>query len=92
MYKFQGFKTGDRIRAEDFEGRPERGSCHVEGVIQEVNLQGTWSQQFAHYLIKVTRDIWGGESVKQGSRVGTLVAVPMQTSSDWDRRVTSINA
>lgn len=90
MYKYEGFQVGQFIRAQDFEARPDRGECFVEGQIVEVHRDGTNTAPFAHYLIIATRDVWCGEELGvevEGTRKGLPVAVPMESSGDWDGRV-----
>lgn len=88
MFKFQGFNVGDLIRAQDFEDRPGRGPCYVEGQVTEVNAEGNARATFAHYVILATRDVWDGEELyHDSSRIGRRVNVPMETSMDWDGRV-----
>lgn len=91
MFKYEGFQVGDQIRAEDFEARPERGPCHVEGQITAVCREGTREFPFAHYVIFGTRDVWCGEELTgEHSRLGVEVRVPMESSMDWDGRVTRL--
>ena len=89
-YKFEGFRVGNIINAEDFESRPGRGDCFVEGKILAVVRDGSPQHPYAHYLILVDRDVWDGKRVPTDSRIGQTVAVPMESSMDWDERVTLV--
>lgn len=89
MFKYEGFQVGELIRAQDFEDRPGRGACYVEGRIIAVCPEGTAAHPFAHYVIRATSDVWDGQEVTdEGSRKGVLVTVPMESNGDWDGRVT----
>jgi hypothetical protein len=92
MLKFEGLAVGDRIRAQDFEPRPGvRGDCFVEGTIDQVVPAGNADFPFSHYRIQCTRDVWCDADVATSrSRVGQPVFVPMESSLDWDSRVTKI--
>lgn len=90
-FKFQGFVVGQVIRAQDFEPRLARAECAVECVIEAVNVEGTSRAPFAHYVTTCTRDIWRGvDQDKEHSRVGQTVYVPMESTFDWDGRVTLV--
>ena len=48
-------KVGDTVRSMDFESRPGRGDCYVDGVVSDVT-DGV-------ITIEVTRDVWLGEEI-----------------------------
>ena len=83
MFKHQGHKVGQKIRAYDFEPISGRPDMYVEGVITHAVLDGTQDAPYAHYLISVTKD------TTRGQRTG--VYVPMEVSMfEWDGRVSAI--
>lgn len=93
MYKFQGFQVGQVIRAHDFEPISGREECSVEGVIEEVSLDGSAQAPFAHYVIRATADTWRGVArLNEYSRIGRAVYVPMETMMDWDGRVALVES
>ena|ERR1039457_2333412 len=83
-------KVGDTIRAYDFEPMEGRTDYFVEGVVLEVHNRVSntfrWGGSY-EYTIACSRD-----SGAQGkwSRVGDKVFVPMETTFDWDGRITKI--
>lgn len=84
--KFSGFAVGQVIRAEDFEPHPGRGICFIEGPILAVHSGSDNPRRYAHYVIRVTRDVFAGDDC--GGRRGDLGYVPMQCLfRDWDTRV-----
>jgi len=86
--KFAGFTVGQVIRAQDFEPRQGVGECYIEGPILEVHPDGNNARHYAHYAIRITRDVFGGAQVEKG-RMDDVGYVPMQCFfSDWDTRVT----
>lgn len=91
VYKFEGFNVGDVIRAQDFEDRPGRGECSITGEVIAVRRAGSDAFGFAHYLVKCTSEKWDGEDYTvKGCRAGHELAVPMETSDDWDGRVAKV--
>jgi len=87
--RYEGFTVGQRIRALDFAPREGRGACAIEGPITHVFRDGSPGHQYAHYVVAVERDIWQGHDVEPAhSRVGTPFCVPMESSLDYDGRVT----
>lgn len=92
-FKFEGFRIGDTIRAQDFEPRTGRGECAVIGVIEEVSRDGCPQFPAAHYVVRATRDVWDGQDAPAaGSRVGQSVYVPMESFLDWDGRVSIVRS
>lgn len=88
-FKFEGFAVGQTIRAHDFEPISGREECSVIGEIEQVNVDGTASAPYAHYVILCTDDVWRGVSrLNEYSRIGRRVTVPMESMMDWDDRVT----
>lgn len=74
------FKIGDRIRAEDFEPRPGRGDCFVEGVIIYTMHGGN------AIAIQCTRDVFDG--VEKTDRIGHQVHTATQMMfGDWESRL-----
>jgi len=92
QFKFEGFKVGEKIRAEDFEPCPGRGACYIEGGIVAVNRAGNSQRPYSHYVISISKDVFDG--VEQldlsHSRLGDIGYVPMETSMDWDSRVQAV--
>ena len=90
MLKHEGFKVGQKIRAQDFAGMGDR--CYIEGKIKAVNPNGTVALPgIGHYVIDVTSDHFDGhEQDSVGSRAGREGFVPMETTFDWDDRVTEV--
>lgn len=82
MLKYEGFATGDTIKAFDFAPRgagvPER---YIEGTITEI----TESHGTKVYRVSVTKDATWPDNPRDE------VFVPMETSLDYDGRVTKIS-
>ena len=92
------FVVGDLIKAFDFEPRKSGVNCYVVGIIKDIG--------FVNALGEFTRDYQGGymamaidcvydtmpeaAGVPECSRVGRTVYVPVQTSMDYDGRVTKV--
>lgn len=83
--KFEGFAIGDRIKAFDFEPRPGRKDRYVVGRIIEVVRNGSENLPFAHYWIRVERDTSYTDELRR-----KYVAVPMETTFDYDGRVEEV--
>lgn len=81
-------EVGDLIRAYDFEPCKGHPDVYVVGVVREIGwIQGA----YIGYTIDCVFDSWDRiEEGKDGSRVGKTVYVPVQTSLDYDGRVTRI--
>lgn len=86
--KFEGFGLGQKIRAYDFKPVEGRGDCYVEGRITSVDTSDN-PRGYNYYAIVCSADILGG--VPTIHRIGQTICVPMQTSMDWDDRVTLID-
>jgi hypothetical protein len=83
-------EIGDLIRAYDFEPCPGRSDCYVVGVIREIGWIGN---EYIGYTIDCVYDTMAkaaGVDEAKCSRVGRTVYVPVQTSMDYDGRVTRI--
>jgi hypothetical protein len=86
MYKYEGFEVGQRIKAYDFQPIPGRDEHFIEGTIIGVCLAGeNTAVPYAHYLVVCDHDSDYDESY---SRLDELIYVPMETSMDYDGRVT----
>ena len=85
--RFEGFTVGQRIKAFDFEPCPGRRDRYVEGVIVEIRRTPAEfeNEGYAHYVIEC--DIDEGQS---GRRVGKRVRIPMETTLDYDERVSAV--
>jgi hypothetical protein len=88
MLKYEGFKVGQTIRSQDFEGHGSR--CYIEGPIVEVHPTARNARRYAHYVIRITADCWDGRRVDQGGRVGDIGYVAMESTLEWEGRVTLI--
>lgn len=88
MFKHEGFKVGQIIKAYDFEPMPDRGDCYIEGRIKEVHSDPTSYSEYAHYVVEVTKRVFDGAEVSR--RVGEEALVPMETLFDYDGRVTEV--
>ncbi|MDB6010592.1 MAG: hypothetical protein JWL65_2842 [Gammaproteobacteria bacterium] len=86
--KYQGFQIGQTIRAQDFEQQGNR--CYIEGPILEVHPTGHNARGYAHYVIRITADCWDGNRVSEGGRIGDIGYIPMESTLDWEGRVTLI--
>ncbi len=76
--QFEGFLPGQKIRAYDFEPRPEIGARYVEGTIVDTRKE----QGARGYLIEVTKDTM----YAKGDR--TRVFVPHEVAfAEWAGRV-----
>jgi len=84
-------EIGDIIRAYDFKPMVGRGDCFVEG---KVITKGALDCGYDAFCIKVTKDVFNDEvcTTAEGSRVGKLVYVPMETSFfEYDARVINLS-
>lgn len=84
--KFEGFKVGQTIKAFDFEPCEGRRDRYVVGRITEVVREGSENLPHGYYWIEVIVDTIYAD----GDYRRRYVAVPMQTSMDYDGRVTLI--
>lgn len=91
-YKYEGFQVGQKIRAYDFEPLAGRAHCYVEGGIVAVRRDGVPGAPYAHYVITVTKDVYAGveETYESHSRLGKMVLVPMESTMDYEGRVTEV--
>jgi hypothetical protein len=83
-------EVGDLIRAYDFEPYPGRPDCYVVGIVREI---GWIRNEYIGYTIDCVYDTMAkaaGVDEAKCSRVGATVYVPVQTSMDYDGRVTKI--
>lgn len=83
-FKYEGFQTGDKVRAYDFEPMAGRRPRYAEGVISEVRKKGSPQHPFAHYVLIVDVDTLFDEHPR-----GT-VYVPMGTAMDWEGRIIKV--
>ena len=86
---FPTIEVGDLIKAFDFEPCPGRPDCYVVGVVREI---GWVNNEYIGYTIDCVYDtmfaVAGVDSIC--SRVGRTVYVPVQTSMDYDGRVSKV--
>lgn len=87
--KFENLaKVGDTIRGLDFEPRPGRADCYIEGPVVEVRSAEEHARQtgrwYGCYVIRIERDTMADD---QHTRVGDLGFVPFETTFDFDDRV-----
>jgi len=87
MLKFEGIPLGYTIRAYDIKPMHGRGDCYVEGVIVDIYAAVKFPNDYAHYVVDVTKEVFDGVNEKIGS-TGRRVRVPMETSHDYDNRIT----
>jgi len=84
MLKFEeSFVIGDRIKAYDFEPIPGREECFIEGTI----IDTTSEPGYLAFVVECDNDVFGG-SVVHDDRIGKHIFVPMETSMDYDNRIT----
>ena len=87
--KYEGFKVGQRIKAMDFEPCPGRMDRYVIGTIKKVGMVTTPHDRYMAYTIVVdfdTREIFRTRFI----RVGQLVYVPVESTDDFENRVTLV--
>ena len=83
MLKFEGILVGTKIKAFDFEPFHNRPNMYVVG-----KITGTTVRDGAKfYIIDCTEDT----GLPRRPRVGQEVYVPMETTMDFDRRVTPLD-
>lgn len=80
MLKFEGFETGTRVRCYDFKPMGDRTQRYVEGEITNTLVE----HGVKFYEVNVTRDTLFPENPRD------TVLVPMETSMDYDTRITVI--
>jgi hypothetical protein len=78
-------EVGDLIRAYDFEPCPGRPDMYVVGIVRDI---GWVRNEYIGYTIDCVYDTMFAGPIT--SRVGRTVYVPVQTSMDYDGRVTKI--
>lgn len=89
-FKFGGFTVGQSIKAFDhapMEGRPDR---FLVGTVEQVNddpADRFGGRDYAHYVVRVTQDATFGPD---HNRVGLQAYIPMQSSMDYDGRVSAV--
>lgn len=79
-------EVGDLIRAYDFEPCPGRPDMYVVGIVKDI---GWIRNEYIGYTIDCVFDSLSKE-IPKASRVGATVYVPVQTSMDYDGRVTKV--
>jgi len=79
-------EVGDLIRAYDFEPITGRPDMYVVGIVKEI---GWIRNEYIGYTIDCVFDSLTRE-IPKASRVGATVYVPVQTSMDYDGRVTKV--
>jgi hypothetical protein len=79
--------TGDRVRSYDFEPRPGRGACYVEGAVCGVNPERNV------YAISCSVDVFDGVDMagSAASRVGKIIFSPMElVVGEYPGRITRL--
>jgi len=88
--KFDGFKAGDLIQAYDHEPMHGRRGRYVIGEIKDIVRAGDSDENttipFDAYRIRVTHDATFTKKPR------TIVIVPMETSDDYDERITLLRS
>lgn len=83
----------DVIRGYDFKPMVGREDCFVEGRVITKGYNPDIG--YAAYCIKVTRDVFGGETQPEGargSRVGKLVYIPFEVDfMEYDARILNLS-
>lgn len=85
----QRIEVGDLIRAYDFEPVKGRPDLYVVGIVREI---GWIRNEYIGYTIECVYDSFDKHdgATCEMSRVGRKVYVPVQTTFDYDGRVTKI--
>jgi hypothetical protein len=80
---------GDEIKCYDFESTKERGDCYVQGIVRD---KGYLFTPYKVYDIKITKRVWKGidTTVSHLLNEGKTCLVPMETSIDFDGRITKV--
>lgn len=79
MFKFEGFQVGQHIKAYNFKPMEGREEDYVSGPIIAVNVEGTDTHSYAHYVIICEHNY---------DSYGMRVRIPMETTFDYDGRIT----
>lgn len=80
------FEIGDRIRAYDFQPMEGRNECYLEGVIVDT----TTEPGYRAFVVECDTDVFDG--LMHDTRIGHKIFVPMETSNDYDGRITSVKS
>lgn len=81
------FAPGDRIRSHDFEPRPGRGDCYIEGTIESIDTDS------GVIYFTADLDMWDGRDVthEATSRAGMRCRTPRRLLlSEWNGRLQKI--
>jgi hypothetical protein len=76
-------QIGDKIRSHDFEPRPDRGECFVEGFV-------TGCEPGGMIEIYVTRDVWCGEEVPPHKARVEVRTASQLLLGDWEGRLVKL--
>ena len=84
-----GIEVGDLIRAYDFEPIAGRPDMYVVGIVKDI---GWIRNEYIGYTIECVYDSYDKQwdAHAEQSRVGRMVYVPVQTTLDYEGRVTRI--
>jgi hypothetical protein len=83
-------EVGDLIKGFDFEPCPGRPDMYVVGIVEWIGMREP--EGYLAYQIRTVYDSYDKCSTNKcaTSRVGKVVYVPVQTSMDYDGRVTKV--